>query len=138
MEEFVVGPYETALAEDEVIEAVLVPLPREDVAATYAKFQVLERPAVGVAAAAPVANGVFAGAPTLVLGAVDERPLRVDASPLGGATRDDVEAFVQVANAAREAVDPVGDLSGSAEYKRHLTGVLVQRALRSLLIGGDA
>jgi aerobic carbon-monoxide dehydrogenase medium subunit len=78
---------------------------------------VLERPTVGVAAVAR--NG---DAPTVVIGAVDDRPIRVDA---GG----DVEDYVK---AAREAVDPVDDLSGSAEYKRHLTGVMVRRALEEL------
>jgi aerobic carbon-monoxide dehydrogenase medium subunit len=136
VEELIVGAYETSLAGDEVIAAVLVPLPGEDVAATYLKFQVLERPAVGVAAVARVAGGVFAGAPTVVVGAVDERPVRVDAARLDGAAWEDTGAFAEVADAAREAVEPVDDLSGSAEYKRHLTGVLVQRALRSLLEGG--
>ena len=34
--------------------------------------------------------------------------------------------------------EPVDDLSGSADYKRHLTGVLVRRALTALAEGGDA
>jgi CO/xanthine dehydrogenase FAD-binding subunit len=56
------------------------------------------------------------------VGAVDERPIRVDAD-------GDVDDYV---DAAREAIDPVDDLSGSAEYKRHLTGVMVRRALEEL------
>lgn len=138
VEELVVGAYETALAEDEVIEAVLVPVPPEGVVATYVKFQVLERPAVGVAAAGRVAAGRFAGAPAVVVGAVDERPVRVDAAALDGAGPEDGAAFARVSAEARAAVEPVDDLSGSAEYKRHLTGVLVQRALRTLLEGGAA
>ena len=47
----------------------------------------------------------------------------------------DVENFVE---AAREAVDPVDDLSGSAEYKRHLTGVMVRRTLEVLAGAGAA
>lgn len=117
VEDFVLGPYETALGEDELIESVVVPLPDAQLRATYLKFQVLERPTVGVAALA--SKG---GATTVVVGAVDEKPVRVDAS-------GDVEEIVA---AAREAVDPVDDLSGSAEYKRHLTGVLVQRALEMI------
>jgi carbon-monoxide dehydrogenase medium subunit len=115
--EFIVGAYETQLAEDELIEAVVVPLPTADTRATYLKFQVLERPTVGVAAVAR--NG---GAPIVVVGAVDERPIRIDAT-------GDVDDYV---NAAVEAVDPVDDLSGSAEYKRHLTGVMVRRALEAI------
>ena len=118
IEEFAVGAYETDLGEDELIEAVVVPLPAAQAKATYLKFQTLERPTVGVAAV--VRNG---DAPVVVVGAVDERPIRVDADG------DDVDDYV---NAAREAVDPVDDLSGSAEYKRHLTGVMVRRALEEL------
>jgi aerobic carbon-monoxide dehydrogenase medium subunit len=117
IEEFVVGAYETDLAEDELIEAVVVPLPGAQTAAVYSKFQVLERPTVGVAAVRR--NG---DAPIVVVGAVDERPVRVDAD-------GEVDDYV---NAAREAIDPVDDLSGSAEYKRHLTGVMVRRALEEL------
>lgn len=117
VEEFIVGAYETALAEDELIAAVAVPLQAAETRATYLKFQVLERPTVGVAAVAR--NG---DAPTVVVGAVDEKPIRVEAN-------GDVESYV---DAAREAVDPVDDLSGSAEYKRHLTGVIVRRALEAL------
>jgi carbon-monoxide dehydrogenase medium subunit len=117
VEEFILGAYETDLGDDELIEAVVVPLPDAQTTATYLKFQVLERPTVGVAAAAR--NG---DAPVVVVGAVDERPIRVDAD-------GDVDDYV---NAAREAIDPVDDLSGSAEYKRHLTGVMVRRALEEL------
>jgi carbon-monoxide dehydrogenase medium subunit len=117
VEDFLLGSYETALQEDELIEAVSVPLPPADTRATYLKFQVLERPTVGVAAVARNRD-----APTVVVGAVDERPIRVAAS-------GDVESYI---TAAREAIDPVDDLSGSAEYKRHLTGVIVQRALEAI------
>lgn len=117
VEDFLVGAYETALREDELIEAVSVPLPAVDTRAAYVKFQVLERPTVGVAALAPPD-----GPPIVVVGAVDERPIRIDA--IG-----DVDAIV---DAARDAVDPVDDLSGSAEYKTHLTGVIVRRALEAV------
>jgi carbon-monoxide dehydrogenase medium subunit len=130
LEEFIAGPYETELGPDELIEAVLVPV--NDVRAAYRKFQVLERPAVGVAAVGRVEDGVFAGAPTVVVGAVDERPVRVPADDLAGAAPGDPGALAALAAAAREAVDPVDDLSGSAEYKRHLTGVLAARVLGEL------
>lgn len=117
VEEFCVGSYETELQQDELIEAVSVPLPPADTRATYLKFQVLERPTVGVAAVAR--NGHVS---TVVVGAVDERPIRVQGN-------GDLESY---AVAAQEAIDPVDDLSGSAEYKRHLTGVLVRRALEAL------
>jgi aerobic carbon-monoxide dehydrogenase medium subunit len=132
VEEFVAGPYETELADDELITAISVPLPAAGVRAAYRKFQVLERPAVGVAAVARVEDGRLAEAPVVVAGAVDERPVRIDADDLVGAACDDADALERLAAAAREAVEPVDDLSGSTEYKRHLTGVVAKRAVRAL------
>ncbi len=117
IDEFVVGAYETSLREDELIEAILVPLPAGSTRMTYCKFQVLERPTVGVAVVVP--NG---GPPTVVVGAVDERPIVVEAD-------GEIE---EIAAAAAAAVEPVDDLSGSAEYKKHLTGVMVRRALEAV------
>ena len=130
VEDFVLGAYETALHDDELLSAVIVPLPGDGVRATYRKIAMLERPTVGVAVVAEIAAGTFLGPPAVVVGAVDERPLRVDAAALAGASVDDSDALDAVAAAARDLVDPVDDLSGSADYKRHLTGVVTRRALQ--------
>jgi carbon-monoxide dehydrogenase medium subunit len=132
VEDFIAGPYETELGPDEVIEAIVVPVPEESVRASYSKFQVLERPAVGVAAVGTVRDGAWEHAPTVVVGAVDERPVRIPTEALAGAACDDADALGDVEAAARDRVDPVDDLSGRADYKRHLTGVLVRRALTAL------
>ncbi|MGH2491832.1 MAG: FAD binding domain-containing protein, partial [Candidatus Limnocylindria bacterium] len=76
--DFITGMYETAIAADEIIVAIDVPLPARDARVAYVKFQILERPSVGVAAVATVRDGRFVGAPAFVVGAVDEMPRRVD------------------------------------------------------------
>lgn len=41
--------------------------------------------------------------------------------------------WVEAADAVRAAVEPDGDIHASAEYRRHVSGVLTQRALREAL-----
>jgi carbon-monoxide dehydrogenase medium subunit len=131
--EFVTGMYQTTLAADEIIVAIDVPVPDRALRASYVKFQILERPSVGVAIVAGVRDGRFTAEPSVVVGAVDEMPRRVDAAALRGADARDAATADALADAARRAVDPVDDLAGSAEYKRHVVGVFARRALDALL-----
>ena len=133
--ELITGMYQTALGPDELIVAIEIPLPARDVRMAYVKFQVLERPSVGVAAVATVRDGRFVGAPSVVVGAVDEVPRAVPTAELVGADVRDPRTAEALAQAARAAVDPSDDLAGSADYKRHLVGVFAQRALGSLMAG---
>ena len=48
--------------------------------------------------------------------------------PLAGRAVD-AEAAREAAEAARAAVDPSGHLHASADYLRHVTGVLAERAV---------
>lgn len=131
--DFITGMYETAIAADEIIVAIEVPLPARDVRIAYVKFQILERPSVGVAAVATVRDGRFVGAPTVVVGAVDEMARSVPTAQFAGADARAAGTREALAEAARAAVEPTADLAGSAEYKRHLVGVFAQRAVDSLL-----
>ena len=133
LSQFVTGMYQTALGPDEIIVAIEVPLPAPSMRASYVKFQILERPSVGVAVLADVRDGRFAAAPTVVVGAVDEMPRLVDTAALRGADARDAKTADALAEAARRAVEPVGDLGGSVEYKRHVVGVFARRALDALL-----
>ena len=81
-----------------------------------------------VACALRVDGGVVAEA-RLGAGAVSDRPLRLSAAEhaLTG-TRCEPAALTAAAEAARGAVDPSDGMHGSAEYRRHLTGVLAGRS----------
>ncbi len=135
LSEFITGMYQTAIGPDEIIVAVEIPLPGPDVRIAYVKFQVLERPSVGVAVAATVRDGQFVGAPSVVVGAVDEIPRAVPTAELAGADVRDAHTAAALAQAARGSVDPTADLAGSADFKRHLVGVFAQRALGALMAG---
>ena len=131
--ELITGMYQTAIADDEIIVAIEVPLPARDARAAYVKFQILERPSVGVAAVASVRDGRFVGAPTVVVGAVDEMPRPVPTAQFAGADARDAGTREALAEAAQAAVEPTADLAGSVDYKRHLVGVFAERAVASLV-----
>lgn len=131
--DFVKGMYETALGPDELIVAIEIPLPPSDTRIAYVKFQILERPSVGVAAVARIRDGRFVDAPTFVIGAVDEMPRLLDARALAGEEARSARTADAIAELARSAVDPVADLAGDVEYKKHLVGVFARRALAELV-----
>lgn len=120
--DFIVGPYFTSRTQDELLTQIHVPVDADRVG-TYLKYQVMERPTVGVAAVRTRSGG----APTtrVVVGAAGELPVAHD---VAGAEPDPQE-FV---DAITEQLEPVGDLTGSPDYKRHVTGVFVRRALDQL------
>jgi carbon-monoxide dehydrogenase medium subunit len=130
--DFVTGMYQTALAPDEIVVAIEVPIPKTALRAAYVKFQILERPSIGVAITGDVRQGQLVGSPTVYVGAVDEMPRRVETRTLADASLNDAAAADALATAARAAVEPIADHAGSAEYKRHLVGVFARRALVAL------
>ncbi len=132
LDEFVQGPYETARAEDEILTSVrLTPWPAAT-AGAYVKFGVYERPTLGVAAALMRDGDLVTGA-RLAVGCVTPRPQRLLAAEerLRGFTVADVSRHAdEVATLAARDVEPLGDLHGSAEYKREMTRVFVRRILK--------
>lgn len=113
--EFLLGPYWTAREQNELLVRVRIPLPAPT--GVYLKYQVSERPVVGVAALREFGGGV-----RLVIGAVTDTPRRYD---LAAGETPDVSAIVR-------ELEVTEDLGGSEEYKRHVTAVHINRALAAL------
>jgi carbon-monoxide dehydrogenase medium subunit len=140
LDDFVLGPWETARASNEVVASVkLTPWPGETHAA-YVKFGVHERPTLAIAAMlrlAPGGSGHRGGARVaearIAIGCVSPRPMRMTGAEarLTGASVTDLEhAAREASDVAAAAVDPDDDLYGSADYKRDMVAVFVRRALR--------
>jgi carbon-monoxide dehydrogenase medium subunit len=130
MSDFHRGPYETAVGADEILTQVRVPL-SPDQGSAYEK---VERRvgdwAIGAAGVCvELANGVI-GRAGIALAAVGAgvRSREAEQALTGQAPSD--ELFAEAGRLAAAACSPVSDQRGSAEYKRHLAGVLTQRALR--------
>ena len=131
--EFFLGFFTTALEPGELLVEVRLPRPRphaalHEFARRHGDFAI-----VAVAVAVDLDGDVMRD-PRVVVGGVDEIPLRVEAAEkvLDGAAPGG-EAFAEAGRAAAQAVDPPADVHGSAQYRRDLTDVLVRRALAEAL-----
>ena len=134
IDEFFRGPYETALQPGEMLERIELPLPAAGTGSGYNRFKLHERPsAVAGVRLAFDAGGEQVAAAHVVVGCVGPIPVRVPAAEQilrGCGRRHLFEAAVEAARAAAKAVEIIPDLSGSEQYKRHLTGVLVLRSVQ--------
>lgn len=135
VESFLEGYYETALADHELVTAVVVPKPVAGTRGTYLKhryFSAVDWPCVGVAAFAVARTDGFEDVRVL-LNSVASRPvLRLDGveAALDGSLADDrIDAVGQL---AAEQATPTDDLRGSAAYKERMARVFTERALREL------
>ena len=131
MNEFHVGPYETAVGDAEMLVEIRVPL-NADAGSAYQKVE--RRVGDWAVAASGVALGLEGGSIAragIALTAVGAgvRSERAQAALLGKAPSE--EAFAAAAELAAEDCFPTTDQRGSEEYKRHLARELTLRALRS-------
>ena len=126
----IAGAYETSLASDEVLSAVEIPTLKKSQRAAYLKFQLKERPTLGLALVLDV-DGDSIKQATAVVGSVSAVPTQSDkANQLLTGSRAQVEKqLADASEALAQAADPVSDLEGGADYKRHLIGVFLRRAL---------
>lgn len=129
VEKLITGAYETSLGADELLTAVEVPALAKNQRAAYLKFQTHERPTLGMALFLEV-DGDNIKKARAVVGSVSAKPTRsdkTDAALIG--SRSQVEKQLEdAAKVLADAADPVDDLQGSGEYKRHLIGVFLKRA----------
>jgi carbon-monoxide dehydrogenase medium subunit len=132
--DLITGYYETSLAGDELIAELHLPVQPPGTHSAYAKFTALSAddwPAVGVAVWLRRANGAIVEA-RIAVGGATTRPTRMTAAEaqLCG-SGPEPERFAAAADAAASEVEPLGDLRGSAPYKREMVRVHVRRALES-------
>jgi carbon-monoxide dehydrogenase medium subunit len=90
---------------------------------------------VGVGASVQLdAAGTTIVSARLGLGAVAPTPLYAESASRSLAGQPVSDATIaKAAQAAREIVKPITDMRGTAEYRVHVTGVLVERALRAAI-----
>ncbi|MFV8166981.1 FAD binding domain-containing protein [Mycobacterium sp. 134] len=136
IDDFLVGPYETALAHNEMLIEVRIPV-RHRTSSAYAKVERRVGDWAVTAAAAQVtldgnSDGASIATARIGLTAVnaDWDALRALSDSLVGKPAVE-ETFADAGAAAAQACDPVSDMRGSADYKRHLASELTIRTLRA-------
>jgi carbon-monoxide dehydrogenase medium subunit len=132
---FFIAFYETALAHDELVTGVRVPIPAPGTGAVYHKFVTRsseDRPCVGVAGVVRLdADGTVADL-RVAVGAAAETPQRFpDAEALAMGKPLDAELIARIANAYADQVDTLDDMRGSAWYRTEMVRVWVRRAIES-------
>jgi carbon-monoxide dehydrogenase medium subunit len=134
VDEFFLGPRETLLGAGEMLTEICIPAPPPGFGSGYARFGLRNGNAIavaGVAASLVLDGDGCVEQARLCLSAVAPipKPALAAAQRLVGRPPDN-EALAAAATAAMEAAEPIGDVRGSAEYRRELVGVLTQRAIR--------
>jgi carbon-monoxide dehydrogenase medium subunit len=129
IDKLITGAYETSLAPDELLVGVEIPIPAKSQRAAYLKFQLHERPTLGLALVLDVAGENVTTA-TAVVGSVSTVPTKSDNanSLLVGSKTQLGKQLSGAAEILAHAAEPVDDLEGSADYKCHLIGVFLKRA----------
>jgi CO/xanthine dehydrogenase FAD-binding subunit len=131
--DFFVGPLTSALAETELLTTIELPwLPPS----TGWGFEELSRRhgdfAIAAAAATVTVKDGRCTEARLALGGVGASAFRArDAERLLAGTTVDAKVLGALSAAASEASDPNGDVHATAEFRRHLAGVLAARAVAS-------
>ena len=129
MHDFHRGPYQTAVGPAEMLVEIRVPL-REASGSAYEKVdrRVGDWAVAAAGASLTVSGGVISSA-GVALAAVGSDVTSQQAEETLAGQPPSEELFSRAAAAAAAACRPVSDQRGSAEYKRHVAGVLTERAL---------
>ena len=135
IDDFLVGPYETTVAPNEILIEVRIPV-RHNMSSAYAK---VERRvgdwAVTAAGACLTLDGQEGG--VIAAARVDLTAVNPDRAALAELSASLVgrpateETLAEAGRRAAQACDPVTDIRGTAEYKRHLASELTIRTLRT-------
>jgi carbon-monoxide dehydrogenase medium subunit len=138
VEHFFTGIFETVLAPDELVTAIIIPKQPLGAGSAFIKFVPAtcdDYPTVSVATRITIKNGAVTGA-RIGLGAVGTTPVRANKAELaliGMKTNE--SSYKDVAELATRELEPLADFRGSSEYKRNMAAVHVRRALATAVAG---
>ena len=131
-EDFVTGVGTNCMEKDELLKSIRIPQPAGGTSDAYLRF--IPRTEMDIAVAGAAVSVTLDGEGTctaarVAIGAVATTSLLVPeaAAALVGTKIDDA-ALQAAADAASKASKPITDRRGTADYRRHVVGVLTKRA----------
>jgi len=134
LEEFLLGPGQTALGDDEVLTHILLEAPAPGTRALFTrKTRVrMDIALASVAVLLELDDGICRKA-RVAAGAVAPTPLRLTAvEQLLEGEQVTPELMRQAAELGEKSIFPVDDIRTSADYRRRIIGVYIRRALEEL------
>lgn len=137
--EFFVTPRCTRIEPGEVMTAILLDAQPQGARSAFVKKSRVRMDLAQVSVAALVVmDGSRCARVRLAAGAVAPRPLRLRGVEALLEGQEPTPARLAEARAlASEEVSPISDIRAGADYRRTVTGVLVERTLRELVGGGQ-
>ena len=137
IEEFVIGAYETSLKEGELLTQIRIPLLEQHQRTAYTKFQVHERPTLGLALLLEIPNGdKEITLARVAVGCVSPFPQRCsEAETLMVGEQSLVEQKLdEAADILADQAELVDDAEGGIDYKRSLIHTFLRRAYDQIII----
>jgi carbon-monoxide dehydrogenase medium subunit len=130
--EFFTGPLESALGPGELAVSAFFPAlpPRSGTAFKEVSRRHGDYALAGVAALVRLDGGLRVAAAEAACVSVGPVPVVVDVTAACGAVPAGAADWEAAARAVRERIEPEDDIHATADYRRHLTGVLAAQALR--------
>jgi CO/xanthine dehydrogenase FAD-binding subunit len=136
MDRMLTGPRTTAARPDEVLGALIIPLPRAGDPPTAGAFQkIMRRAALDLAVASLAvqftlsADGRALAKARVAAGALGPTPLRIsEAEQMLAGQEPSAELLARAAQAVQNGITPWDDVRGSAWYRHQVSGVIFKRA----------
>lgn len=126
------GPGQSVLAQDEILVRFDIPRPADGTRGAYLRFiprGEMDIAVVGAGVNLSVDGSGQCTAARVALGAVAPTAIRVPAAEAAlVGTRLDDAALDAAAAAASAAASPISDKRGTADYRRHVAGVMTRRS----------
>ena len=134
-DDFFAGMLQSALADDEILTELVLPLETKRAGAAYAKLRQRASGFAIVGAAVALVADRKGRIDEIRIGVTGVNPVPFRARSVEKRLRGQGAdaAALRALSAPIDEADPTGDLHASAEYRRHLAGVFVARAVAKAL-----